>query len=149
METKIGSYCRGKKHPGKIPDAVEVWFGYASLEHSTPPTSACGNALNRIGFASYSEQTDQPEELTKAMKRSRLGNLLVKPVESWRRFRGKIPAGSDADIEPPNEDKWPDGTERDQRGRLRQALIFLLNESKFLGYTKVAKHLRRAIDALR
>ncbi|ACM29726.1 hypothetical protein Arad_8455 [Rhizobium rhizogenes K84] len=64
-------------------------------------------------------------------------------------FSWKIPAGSDADIEPPNEDKWPDGTERDQRGRLRQALIFLLNESKFLGYTKVAKHLRRAIDALR
>jgi hypothetical protein len=111
--------------------------------------SACGNALNQIGFASYSEQTDQPEERTKAMKRSRLGNLLVKPVESWRRFRGKIPADSDVGIEKANEDTWPDGNEQDQRGPLRQALIFLLNESKSLGYTKVAKHLSRAIDALR
>ncbi|QND45859.1 hypothetical protein HB780_09070 (plasmid) [Rhizobium lusitanum] len=83
------------------------------------------------------------------MKRSRLGNLLVKPVESWRRFRGKIPADSDVGIEKTNEDTWPDGNEQDQRGPLRQALIFLLNESKSLGYTKVAKHLSRAIDALR
>lgn len=82
------------------------------------------------------------------MKRSRLGNLLVKSVEGWRRFLGQTSAESSPAPGPHDEDKWPDGSEQEQRGRLSHALIFLLNESKSLGYTKVAKHLSRAIDTL-
>ncbi|MVA56851.1 hypothetical protein [Agrobacterium vitis] len=118
-------------------------------EHFGALISACGNALDRIAFSYYSEQTDQSEEFAVAMKRSRLCNLLIKPVKSWRSFRWKIFPESKVGIEPPNEDMWPDGTEDDRCERLREALIFLINESECLGCTKVTKHLRLAINALR
>lgn len=79
------------------------------------------------------------------MKRPYLGGLLTKPVEYWRRFRGK----DQSDRDPSGDMALLHRHEREQRDRLRYALVYLLKEAKSLGYMTVAEHLHRAIKSLR
>jgi hypothetical protein len=87
-------------------------------------------------------------ELIGFMQRLYPRALLDYALERRRRLRetARFVQGSDADTAAGAEQ--PQRNSREERARLRQALVFLLGEAKTLGYLDVVRHLRRALQTL-